>query len=118
VLEHPAYTLAWARYDLHRPYRGYWGRSFTDDGWVTEISQGAYGHPARKRTWLYYVGDNLPPALDWRDPAGMGVVGAGVHSGESAGRPRVEGYEASRTPDSFRDVLLEMARTTTAKAAA
>lgn len=111
VLEHPAYTLAWDRYQLPKPTRGYWSRSFTDDGWVTEVSQSAYGHPARKRTWLYYLGENLPPALDWRDVAGDGVVGAGIHTGEAAGRPRVDGDVASATPVGFRDVLIEMAET-------
>jgi hypothetical protein len=111
VLEHPAYSLAWSRFMLHRPARGYWSRSLWDDGWVTEISQSASGHPARKRTWLYYVGGNLPPALDWRDEEGEGVVGAGVHSGQSAGRPRVDGHAASATPLPFRDALIEMAET-------
>jgi hypothetical protein len=111
VLEHPAYTLAWNVYELHRPARGYWSRSLLDEGWVTEVSQSAYGHPARKRTWLYYVGENLPPALDWRDIDGEGVVGAGIHSGQSAGRPRIDGHAASATPITFRDALIEMAET-------
>jgi hypothetical protein len=111
VLEHPAYTLAWNVFELHRPARGYWSRSLLDEGWVTEVSQSAYGHPARKRTWLYYVGENLPPALDWRDVDGEGVVGAGIHTGQSAGRPRIDGHAASATPDSFRDALIDMAET-------
>ena len=115
VLEHPAYTLAWPRHELPRPMRGVWLKDLWDEAWVAEVSQSAYGHPARKRTWLYYVGDD-PPELDWRDLDGIGVVGAGVHSGQSAGRPRVDGYEASRTPDSFRDVLLSMARGCVVKA--
>lgn len=36
VLEHPAYSLAWARFGLPRPTRGYWTRSLWDEGWVTE----------------------------------------------------------------------------------
>lgn len=108
VLEHPAYSLAWAAHDLPRPSRGMWSRSFLDDGYVTEVSQSAYGHPARKRTWLYLVGE--PVDLDWRDPDGFGVVGAGIHSGQAAGRPRIDGHAASATPLSFRDVLLDLAR--------
>jgi hypothetical protein len=111
ILEHPAYTLAWKAHELHRPVRGHWRRSLWDDGWVTEVSQSAYGHPARKRTWLYYVGANLPPAMDWRDLDGKGVVGAGIHSGQSAGRPRVDGHAASATPIPFRDALIECAGT-------
>jgi hypothetical protein len=109
VLEHPAYSLAWGVHDLPRPTRGSWQRSFLDDGWVTEVSQSAYGCLARKRTWLYLNGE--PVDMDWRDPEGYGVVGAGVHSGQSMGRPRVDGYEASKTPLPFRDLLLHMART-------
>jgi hypothetical protein len=107
VLEHPAYTLAWDAFGLPRPARGFWRRSLLDGGYVTEISQVAYGHTSRKRTWLYYVGDN-PPPLDWSEPPHLTVVGAGVNSGESAGAPR---HELSlRTPLAFRDVLLDMAR--------
>lgn len=107
ILEHPAYSLAWGRYQLPRPVRGSWMRSFLDDGWVTEVSQSAYGHPARKRTWLYLVGE--PAQMDWRDLDGDGVVGAGINSGQSAGRPRIEGHTASATPTRFRDALIAMA---------
>lgn len=107
VLEHPAYSLAWTFHDLPVPTRGMWVRSLFDDGWVTEVSQSAYGHPARKRTWLYVIGE--PVSLDWSDPAGEGVVGAGIHSGQAIGRPRVDGDAASATPPAFRDVLLNIA---------
>jgi len=81
-----------------------------DAGWVTELSQSAYGSPARKRTWLYYVGPE-PLALDWRDLPGVAVIGGGVNSGECVGRRKIEKREASATPPEFRDVLVEMART-------
>jgi len=110
VLEHPAYSLAWARFGLPAPTRYGWATSLFDEGFSTEVSQSAYGHPARKRTWLYAFGVELPE-LDWRDPDGEAVVGAGIHSGQSAGRPRIDGPAASATPDAFRDVLLGMART-------
>jgi hypothetical protein len=53
VLEHPAHSLAWRTFGLPRPRPGSWQQPFDDDGFVTEVSQVAYGHPARKRTWLY-----------------------------------------------------------------
>ncbi len=109
VLEHPAYSIAWSLFGLPRPVRQGWCRSFGVQGYSAEISQSAYGHAARKRTWLYANGCELPD-LNWRDPMGIGVVGAGVHSGESAGRARIEGYTARATPVAFRDVLLSMAR--------
>ncbi len=119
VLEHPALTLAWRHYELLRPSRGYWqkGLPLGDEGWVTEVSQSAYGCPARKRTWLYYVGPE-PPLLDWSDPAGEAVIGGGIHSGECVGRRKIEKREASATPTAFRDELLAIARTASARAAA
>lgn len=108
VLEHPAYTLAWHAFDINRPRRGSWQPS--REGWVTEISQSAYGCAARKRTWLYYVGDTEPPALDWRDVPGEAVIGGGINSGECVGRRKIEKREASTTPKLFRDVLLQLAR--------
>jgi hypothetical protein len=107
VLEHPAYTLAFHAFDIDRPRRDSWQPSRV--GWVTELSQSVYGSPARKRTWLYYVGDN-PPALDWCDLKGEAVIGGGVNSGECVGRRKIEKREASRTPIPFRDLLLDMAR--------
>jgi hypothetical protein len=108
VLEHPACSLAWARYGLPRPTRDVWSQSLWDDGWVTEVSQSAYGCPARKRTWLYVIGEPVP--LDWSDIEGEYVIGAGIHSGQSAGRPKLAGTESSSTPLAFRDVLLTIAR--------
>jgi hypothetical protein len=116
VLEHPAYTLAWAHHGLPKPRRGSWQRSLLDDGWVTEVSQVAYGCPARKRTWLYLIGE--PVALDWSEPPAYGVIGGGIHSGQSAGRPKIEDDVSSATPDAFRDVLLGLARSARSEAVA
>ncbi len=107
VLEHPAYSLAWREFDLPWPKRGVWTQTFFDEGYVTEVSQVAYGHSSRKRTWLYYVGPE-PPMLDWSEPPHRTVVGAGVNTGQSAGQPRDDA--SLHTPPAFRDVLLEMAR--------
>ena len=108
VLEHPAYTLAWHAFDIDRPRRDSWQRSRL--GWVTEVSQSAYGHRARKRTWIYYVGHAEPPAIDWRDLRGEAVIGGGINSGECTGRHKLGKREASATPPKFRDVLIAMAR--------
>ena len=108
VLEHPAYSIAWDRYGLPRPERGAWTQSLFDPGMTTEVSQVAYGHDARKRTWLYAVGVD-PFALDWRDMPGRAVIGAGIHSGECVGRPKLG--NAIGTPTAFRDVLIALART-------
>jgi hypothetical protein len=113
VLEHPAGSLAWSRFCLPHPRPFGWSRSLLDDGWVTEVEQASYGHRARKRTWLYYVGPE-PPPLDWHSvPVTAKVSGfnhhpAGGYVADEASRVRPR--EASATPPAFRDVLLAMAR--------
>jgi hypothetical protein len=112
ILEHPANSYAWPAFNLPRPVRGVWKRSLLDDGWVTEVSQSAYGHPTRKRTWLYLHGE--PVSLDWSEPEVFSIV-SDLGSGNSRLRgdewvPGIQYAEASKTPEAFRDVLLEMAR--------
>jgi hypothetical protein len=114
VLEHPAYSDAWAAYGIARPHRsGGWQR-LACGGATCQVEQGRYGHPAKKATWLYAHGVDLPE-LRWgfdRDTESSALVswcGNRVKSGEV--RPRVGKAVASRTPDAFRDVLLAMART-------
>jgi hypothetical protein len=116
VLEHPAHSAAWREFGLPRPGRNGWSGQLGADGFATEISLSAYGHPARKPTWLYSYRAKLV-SLDWTDPldvAGVSDLGAGGtrHRGDewrehSRG---VQYADASRTPPAFRDVLLDMAR--------
>lgn len=108
ILEHPAYSIAWERFGLPAPVRGGWTQSLDDPGITTEISQSAYGHRARKRTWLYAVGVE-PFELDWSDPRGEAVIGAGVNSGECVGRTKLGPREANATPAAFRDLLIAVA---------
>jgi hypothetical protein len=114
VLEHPAYSKAWAAYDLPRPGRSGWTGSFFDVGHSTEVDQHAYGFPGRKRTWLYAVGCELPE-LRWNiAPAGLPVVSRfgwsrpGEHFKDE--HHTIRPHKASKTPAEFRDVLLDMAR--------
>lgn len=113
VLEHPAYSDAWAAFDLPIPSRhGGWQRGACG-GWSCHVEQGRYGHPAKKATWLYAYGVDLP-ALRWGslpDRSTKALVswcGNRVASGEN--RPRVGKRAASATPPEFREVLLTMAR--------
>jgi hypothetical protein len=117
VLEHPALSIAWAHFKLPKPARGGWSQALDGAGWSTEVSQSAYGHAARKRTWLYYVGPG-PPALDWSDPPAAATVGGGGWRRPSGRRDelttvaqgtRLQGAAASRTTPEFRDALLSMA---------
>jgi len=100
VLEHPASTYAWAAHGLQRPRPGGgWSRSLFGPGWVCEVEQGRYGHPAPKATWLYYVGPP-PAALLW-GPSG------------ATGRIELMGSKDPRrelTPPAFAAVLLDLAR--------
>lgn len=113
VLEHPAYSLAWDAYELPLPGRYGWTQSLTDPGCSTEVSQSAYGHACRKRTWLYYVGPSAPPELRWAEPA-EGTTAQVSAFGHGAARARGLAYmdrgKSNPTPVAFRDVLLSMAR--------
>ncbi len=108
VLEHPGDSIAFHHFGLPKPRRGSWQRGLWDEGYVTEVSQNAYGHLARKRTWLYALGVELPD-LDWADRPGELVVGAGIHRNNCAGR-RLPEDQAMGTPLSFAEMLLDMAR--------
>lgn len=118
VLEHPAYSAAWSAFELPRPTPGAWTRTLTDPGWVCEVWQSAYGHRARKATWLYAVMAS-PPALDWTLKPGETWISWCANHGAapkragcrtSAGFSRMGRQERNRTPPAFRDVLLDLAR--------
>ena len=65
VLEHPAYSDAWAAHGLVRPNpKGGWTGWDTYGGLTCHVEQGHYGHRARKATWLYVVRTELPE-LRW-----------------------------------------------------
>jgi hypothetical protein len=109
VLEHPANSITWDHFGLPKATRGAWTTSLADPmGGSTEVSQVVYGHGARKRTWLYAVGIDWR-ALDWTERDGEYVVGAGINTGFCQGR-RLPDSLAARTPEAFRDLLLDLAR--------
>lgn len=110
VLEHPARSRAWSYFGLPRPgAEGWYSKLIGDwevgrfgEGWACEVDQRWYGHDARKPTWLYCVG-GIPQELRWgRGPKGDKTVGRSWGQGRS--------HLRARTPEAFRDVLLEMAR--------
>jgi hypothetical protein len=110
VLEHPAYSLAWAHFGLPVPGRHGWTRSLWDEGWSTEVSQSAYGHEARKRTWLYFVGDE-PPAMRWYEGETTAQVSAfAIDSARARGLKLLDNGKSNPTPPAFQDALLDMAR--------
>jgi hypothetical protein len=106
VLEHPAFTNAWRAFMLPAPV----GTGWNDLGhgeWVCEVWQSAYGHRARKRTWLYAKGPQgwRPPELDWTRTPGVAQVGWFDRI-----KPTLSKKDASATPPAFRDALLGIAR--------
>lgn len=123
VLEHPALSGAWRHFGLPRPLRvgGGWTAALDDPGWVCEVSQGAYGHRAKKLTWLYCVGVR-PEPLDWRVRESDMIVSGFTHQAKGAHiaceNRRIRPREAAATPVAFRDVLLGMARSVRLGAAA
>lgn len=110
VIEHPADTKAWARYGLTKPVGIGWQRS--GDGWVCEVWQSAYGHPCRKRTWLYCSGER-PTELNWERPAGTHQIGFHDQRGKARNKPTISGKKASATPIAFRDALIRLAENCT-----
>lgn len=107
VLEHPAGSYAWNTFALPRPSRGGWISELVGgvELWTTEVAQSAYGHPARKLTWLAYCGTNPPPALHWYAPKGTHQIGWFDRK-----RPTLGKRAASATPIPFRDLLINMAK--------
>lgn len=110
VLEHPAYSDAWAAFNLPVPAGYFWQRDL-DGGYSCMVEQGAYGHPARKATWLYAFGVE-PIPLRWNRAPGMALVSwCGNHVSSGEVRPRIGKRAAAATPPAFRDALLAIAST-------
>jgi hypothetical protein len=116
VLEHPEASHAWRAHGLIVPLRGGgWSVAGDDVGWTCCVEQGAYGHRARKATWLYAVG-TLLPVLQWRARGTFLRLDEGFHSSEERRRAvktgscqRLSKRQRAATPVAFRDVLIDMA---------
>lgn len=122
VLEHPAFTHAWDHYYLIKPD---WKQNYDDvciyklpnSGWISvlskrygikyhvcEVWQSAYGHLARKRTWLLYRGFRPPFELNWTREPGTHQVGWFDRNKKTLSKK-----EASRTPEAFAKELIKLA---------
>lgn len=132
VLEHPEGSHAWRHSHLNTPPRGGgWVVADFEGGWTCCIEQGAYGHRARKATWLYAHGVELP-SLSWGSAPGEFVhLDEGFHSAEerqiwkttgqatpyikravkTGACQRLSKNQRAATPLPFRDLLLSIART-------
>ena len=119
VLEHPANTKAWARFGINKPpQRGGWiPASLFDGGWTCHVEQGHYGHRARKATWLLVHGAE-PPEMRW-GPSDAHAKWSAESSTRALARIKKDGAcmmlshkERAATPLPFRDLLLNIARST------
>ena len=118
VIEHPEGSHAWRRFGLNLPPRsGGWIAADFDGGWTCCVEQGHYGHLARKATWLYAVGFEPPPLAWGRAPGDFVRIDDGCHSAEERRRmtrtgacQRLSHKLRAATPEPFRDLLLDMAR--------
>lgn len=130
VLEHPAYSDAWAAHDLPSPPTGCgWIPGARDGEWTCYVEQWRYGHKAKKATWLYYVGKRPPFVLRfghladakcatsithqiggfYHGPPTALVSWCGNHVASGESRPRLSKAEAIRTPPEFLQTLLFLA---------
>lgn len=118
VLEHPQLSRLWAACGL--PYPG--GFSFDGEGFTIALDQCAWGHVARKPTWLYCVG--IDPELVHRTRRTGGTPthwiggGRGREGKKRKTTPVPEGIKVCgaeqrrRTPPAFADWLIWLAMST------
>lgn len=118
VLEHPAGSHAFREHMLPcvsvaagEGWAPFWLPSWVAaDGanvrkaWVCEVWQSAYGHAARKRTWLLYCGKRPPFELNWARNPGTHQVGWFDRV-----KPTLSKRAASATPEPFARELIRLA---------
>lgn len=126
VLEHPEGSHAWRAFALNTPpHTGGWINADWRGGWTCCVEQGAYGHRARKKTWLYACGVDLPSLAWGLAPGDFSRLDDGFHSAEERRRAiktgvchRLSKRQCAATPIPFRDLLISIAETANAEAAA
>lgn len=122
VLEHPADSHAWSRFDLNRPNRRCeWVVADWVGGWTCYVDQAHYGHVAAKPTWLYAAHVELPLMDMRRVEQRLNPVVLARHGYEVARRRgqvsliggKDKTAKRNATPQAFRDLLIGIARTST-----
>jgi hypothetical protein len=136
VVEHPAYSAAWDKFELPEPaWREGWTFGLCG-GASCYVEQGRYGLPVKKATWLYAYGVALPELRWGYTPDGAGDSTnqnewGGIDGWRDSWTPKdgakpIRGYfkshrhdgMRSRTPLEFRDALLDIARSVHTRVAA
>lgn len=111
ILEHPAQSeLFWFDTGLHLPSPG--GLPDAWGGRTIQVDQCRWGHPARKKTWLYMVGIDpaavvIPP---WKEPTAVIDCSSG-RKGPNKGVVHVPKAQRHLTPSAFAEWLVALART-------
>lgn len=124
VLEHPEASHAWKAFGLVAPPRaGGWVNADFQGGWTCCVEQGHYGHRARKATWLYVSGVELP-RLTWGSCGKKDRLDDGFHSAAERRRAvrtgicqRLSKRQRAATPLPFRDLLISIAESAQRRAA-
>lgn len=105
VLEHPAKSRLWAAQDLPEPggFRDRFG------GFTLEVDQCAWGHVARKSTWLYFVGVDRSVAM-----SGIRTGGTPTHwaSGSRVNPDRPSSRQGSPVPPGIKVCSAQQRRRT------
>jgi hypothetical protein len=118
VLEHPADSRAWEFFRLNAPPRsGGWVSADFHGGWTCYLEQGNYGHFARKPTWLYACGIELPSLIWGELPQQLHPRAVELHGYEKARRIGMMAMVGGKhktaireaTPPEFRDLLISIA---------
>lgn len=123
VLEHPAHSRAFEKFNIVAPEAGRgWTYDICHDVWVCYVEQGHYGHDSRKPTWLVTRHCRDLPSLNWtkcaqRLPQWM-IDRYGYEKARRIGVvAMIGGKDKTRirntTPSPFRDLLLAIARSVT-----
>lgn len=114
VLEHPAHSAAWDKFNLPNPQVTAGWTGGLCGGWSAYVEQRRYGMPLRKPTWLYAYNVMLPQ-LAWGVSPGNWNVGRGRGVGDNPWwNANAHSGRRSATPLGLRDVLLDMARSASA----
>lgn len=127
VLEHPADSKAFAWFGLPLPVRrAGWTEPDQFGGRACYVEQGHYGHMSRKKTWLYAV-DIDYPELNWTEGEQrlhpIALERYGYEKARRIGMVAMVGGKdkekiRDRSPVEFRDVLIAMARSVSARSVA
>lgn len=114
VIEHPAFSKAWAHFDLPRPTTKLPGWTMDLDGGAScYVEQGRYGNKVKKATWLYAYGVELADLRWGHTPDSLGTLAPkqGAWGGMDRWRDASGGYRvANATTIAFRDELIGIAR--------